>query len=116
MKNNNTTVSMSLDTRRSKSDSTFPVKLTIYFNGDKKRYKTGISLTEENWSRLNAANLRDDQLRVIKRKLNVYTEKANKIIESLESFSYNEFEAGFFGEKQLKRNSNLNELFTRILL
>ena len=102
---------MSLDKRRSKDNSTFPVKLIIYFDGDKKRYKTGISLTEDNWIKLNATNLRDEQLRVIKRKLNIYTEKANKVIQSLEDFSYSEFEAGFFDEKAIRRNSNLNELF-----
>ncbi|RYE51858.1 MAG: hypothetical protein EOP48_17655 [Sphingobacteriales bacterium] len=111
MENTNASVTLLLDTRREKKDETYPVKLSVYFEGEKKRYKTGISLSEAQWEKLFKSNLRDDDLKLLRRKLNLKKEKAEKVIESLQPFTYREFEEMFFQEKQVRKSSNLKELF-----
>ncbi len=51
-----TTVNLLFDTRKKKANGKFPIKLTIYFLDSKKRYKTGVDVTEENWKKLNSPN------------------------------------------------------------
>ena len=57
------TVTFLFDTRRILKDDTCPVKLVIYFDKQKKRYDTKISLTEEEWEKINAPKLRDVTLK-----------------------------------------------------
>jgi len=113
---NKATVSSFLDKRREKKNNTYPVKLIVYFEGEKKRYKTSISLTEEDWSKLTNPKLRDDNLRTIKRKLTNLIEKANKSIDTLDNFTFEEFDNKFLGEKTNKSKSILEELFNDYIL
>jgi integrase/recombinase XerD len=111
MENINATANFLLDTRKEKKDGVYPIKLTIYFDGEKKRYKTGINLSEDDWNKVENPNLRDDQLKIVKRKMNLIQEKANSIFELLEPFSFHDFESKFFEEKRIRRNSSLIDLF-----
>lgn len=115
MENAKASVTLLHDTRRSKKEDKYPVKINVYFNGEKKRYKTGTDLSKEEWSKLFTANLRDDKLKVIKRKLNNSTRKAEQIIQELETFSFLEFENRFFAEKRIKKSSYLEDLFTEYI-
>ena len=110
MDNIKATANFLLDTRNKKKDG-YPVKLTIYFDGEKKRYRTGITLTEENWNKLSVPNLKDDKLKTVKRKCNLLLEKANLIFDSIEPFSFQEFESRFFQEKRIRKSSILKDLF-----
>lgn len=83
------------DTRRSKEDSKYPVKLSVYFDGQKKRYKTGVDLSKEDWIRLYQANLRDDQLKATRRKLNEHINKVEDIFDELEEFTFDSFEQSY---------------------
>ena len=40
--------------------------MTIYQHPEKKRYRTGIDLKEEEWKKLNTPRLKDDNLKEIK--------------------------------------------------
>jgi integrase/recombinase XerD len=111
MENVKATANFLLDTRSEKKDGTYPIKLTIYFDGEKKRYKTGITITEENWTKFNVANLRDDKLKTVKRKLNLMLEKANSIFDSIEPFSFQGFESSYFEEKKVRKSSYVKDLF-----
>jgi integrase len=111
MENTNATATLFLDTRRVKKDGVYPVKITLYFEGEKKRYKTGIDLSESDWTRLSKTNLRDDELKTVKRKLNAKKEKAEAVIEKLSPFSFAEFEELFFSEKKVRHSANLKALF-----
>jgi integrase/recombinase XerD len=111
MDNYKASVTLLHDTRRSKKGEKYPVKLNVYFDGEKKRYKTGIDLTEEEWNKISKNNLRDNDLKITKRKLNISIKKAEDIIKSLEVFSFIEFESLFFEEKRVRRSALLKDLF-----
>ncbi len=80
------TASLFFDNRKPKKDNTYPVKLTIYFAGEKKRYKTKMDLSEDQWKKMNSDKLRDDDLKIQKRKLSAIMEKAEKLFEKMEFF------------------------------
>jgi integrase len=111
MENTNATATLFLDTRRAKKDDVYPVKITLYFEGEKKRYKTGVDLSESDWTKLSKTNLRDDGLKTVKRKLNAKKEKAEAVIEKLTPFSFAEFEELFFSEKKVRHSADLKGLF-----
>src|ERR1051325_8459785 len=69
MDNSKASVSLLHDTRRSKKQNRYPVKLSVYFDGEKKRYRTGVDLTEDEWNKIFKTNLRDDALKIKRRKL-----------------------------------------------
>ncbi|HRH49984.1 MAG TPA: site-specific integrase [Panacibacter sp.] len=89
------TVNFVFDTRKIKKDNTYPVKLSIYHDGKKKLYNSGQSFSRKEWEKINSEKLRDEQLKKNKQKLNDSKAKAEKIIESLQDFSFNLFEKEF---------------------
>ena len=95
------TVNFLHDTRRALKDGTCPVKLVIYYNRKKKRYDTQISLTEEEWEKMNAPKLRDTTLKEKKTGLESLNIKAINNIKTLgKDFSFDTFERLFF-EKEI---------------
>ena len=95
------TVNFLHDTRRTLKNGTCPVKLVIYYNGQKKRYDTQISLTEEEWEKMNAPKLRDATLKEKKTGLESLNIKAINNIKTLgKDFSFDTFERLFF-EKEI---------------
>jgi len=111
MENTNASVTLWLDTRRKNKIKIRPVKLSVYFEGQKKRYNTGIGLTEEQWDKLAKPKLRDDELKITRRKLDLKKQKAAKVLEDLQPFSFKAFEEAFFQEKQLQKSFSLKDLF-----
>jgi integrase len=107
------TVTLFLDTRRAKDKDKYPVKLTIYHNKEKQRLGLGIDLTESEWQKINSPKLRDEELKKIKAKLDVFTTKATNIIELLgDSFTFHSFDVEFFGKNTKKKEStNVYEAF-----
>jgi len=97
------------DTRRQMKDGTYPVKLVIYFNGKKKRYDTKISLTIEQWEKVNSANLKDKTLKKKKSDLEAIKIEAGKNIDILgEQFTFDMFEQLFFDKEIKKKSQNQN--------
>ncbi|HEX7692229.1 MAG TPA: site-specific integrase [Sediminibacterium sp.] len=92
----NATATLFLDTRRAKSDNKYPLKLTIYCQQDKRRYSTKISLTENEWDKINGPKLKDEELKKVKRKLGIIITRANNILEELDPFSFEDFESKYF--------------------
>jgi integrase/recombinase XerD len=109
------TASLFFDDRHAKKSNTYPVKLTVYFSGEKKRYKTKIDVTEEQWKKMNSDKLRDDDLKLLKRKLGVIVERAEKVFEKLEAFSFNAFEDAFFDKKEDKKSLDLGKYFDKYI-
>jgi len=89
-------VSFFLDASRPNSDGKCLVKLNIYQKPHKKRYGTTFHLTKDEWTRLNSAKLRDEDLKEVKKKMNALQNKAEKVIETIEPFSFVAFEEAFF--------------------
>lgn len=107
--------SLLLDQRRKKKNEKYPVKLVIYYDGEKERYSTGIDLTLEQWNKLSKTNLRDDDLKTLRNKLTLKKQKAEAIIEKMEVFSFSQFEELFFHERKVSRSSDLKTLFEQYI-
>lgn len=105
------TVNLFLDKRTLKANGKYPVKLTIYYLEDKKRYGTGIDMDEEAWNKINAPKLKDAALKEAKLRLDAIVQKASKIIKHLEMFSFPDFEDHFFGKKELRAKNSFITLF-----
>jgi len=82
-----------------KKNGKCPVKLTVYFLVQKRRYDINFEFTKEEWEKINQSKLRDDQLKSSKALLFSVLERANKTIASMDEFSFEEFEELFFGKK-----------------
>ena len=85
-----------LDNRKEKSNGKYPLKLTIYYRPEKRRYRTGIDLTTDEWEKINGKRLKDEHLKEIKVKGNAILAKAEKAFEDLSPFSFAVFESIFF--------------------
>jgi integrase/recombinase XerD len=105
------TISLLHDNRKRKADGTYPVKLTVYYQLDKKRYATGVDLNEEDWKKINGSKLKDHGLKEVKLRLDAIVLKANKVIKRMEEFSFQEFEDDFFGRKELRAKNSFVMLF-----
>ena len=105
------TATFFLDTRRSKSGDKFPLKLTIYRRPDKKRYGTAISLTSGDWEKIQNPKLKDQKLKDIRIEMTVIMNKANKILEKLEPFSFELFEKRFYTASGVKVDLTLKHWF-----
>ncbi len=105
------TVNLLFDVRNKKASGKYPVKLTVYFLNSKKRYKTGIDLTQEGWNKINSSNLKDQMLKSAKLRLDALVSKASDIIDKLEEFSFEEFENEFFDSRQHLESNSFIKLF-----
>jgi integrase/recombinase XerD len=94
------TVSLFLDASRVRKDGTSLIKLNVYYKPDKARYPTDFHVTKDDWTKMNAPNLRDDKLRQIKKKLNALKDHAEKEIAKITPFSFSEFEEVFYGNEK----------------
>lgn len=94
------TANLFLDNRHFKKNGKHPVKLTIYIDRKKKRYNLNYDLSEEEWTKINSSNLRDENLKKLKLHLNSILEKANKLIGSMPEFTFRDFETIFFNKKR----------------
>jgi integrase len=100
------TINTFLDQRRRKKNDTYPVKLTIYYNGIKKRYNTGINVTTEQWNKLIARSTKDEAVKKLKEKLDFTLNKAKSIIDDVSEFTFESFER-FFKSKRSDLNNVL---------
>ena len=105
------TASIFLDKRRIKKDGVYPVKITVYFDTEKRRYKTGVDLSETAWEKAWESNLRDDALKQKKRTIELKKKTIEDILDKLNPFSFSDFEAFFFEEKTIRKSSYLVDLF-----
>ena len=105
------TATLFLDKRRKLNDGKYPLKLTMYFNGEKKRYNTNISVTEEELKKTNSARVKDDKIKDIKIKTDAILAKADKALTELNTFSFEEFENVFFEKNILSKDLSIEVLF-----
>ena len=108
------TTSLFLDTRRSLKDGSYPLKLTVYYLGQKKQYKTPFRLTEAEYQKVKGTNLRDIELKNKKNRIYSWLDDQTRIVNSLDNFNYPEFEKAFFKDEEtikLKLNAQHVEPF-----
>lgn len=81
----------------------YPISLSVYYQDDKRYYRTGIFLTEEAWSNYESGK-RDSALKEIRIKLEAKVVRANAIINKMETFTFDAFRALYKGKKVDKTN------------
>jgi integrase/recombinase XerD len=84
-----------LDTRKAKSDGTFPVKIRIAHVKDHQRLNVKVSLTEEDFNKVIKGKNLNETLKPLKIKLDERLTKANNIIKDLHPFSFDAFNSAF---------------------
>lgn len=117
MRNLSAVADLHLDKRRVRKDNSYPVKLKITFNRDRKYYKTTINLTEEDWNAVNGNRI-PRCLHKISEDLLTVKVNAQNCIRGLGKFSFHNFEEAFFPKRLDKKDvesaykeyiDNLNE-------
>jgi len=83
------------DTRRSKNDGTFPIKIRVTHERVTKYYETVFSITETEYSKIFLGKRLDADQKKTKTKVNSLIEKAESIIKDLEIFSFEIFKRRF---------------------
>ena len=109
------TASLFLDTRKAKKDGTYPIKLTLYRNPEKKRYSINLFMNEIDWEKIHSPRLKDENLKSIKIKAYSYAEKAEKVIGEMEVFSFEQFEELFFESSKPKMNLEIKTWFNNYI-
>jgi len=103
------TLTYFFDTRSKLLDGNYPIKLTVYYGRQKKRYKTPFKATQEVYDRLLANRLRDDSTKQLKRQTVSWLDKQTMIAESIVPFTFTDFENVFYSEKTQSRKIQLND-------
>ncbi|MBT3422822.1 MAG: tyrosine-type recombinase/integrase [Bacteroidetes bacterium] len=87
--------SIILDTRRSKSNGLFPVKLRITYNRQQKYYPTDFDLSPNDFKAVYEPNPRKNY-KAIRNKFDDIETDARKVVEKLSVFSFKKFESTLF--------------------
>lgn len=109
------TVSFFLDASRPNQENKCLIKLNIYQRPHKKRYATIYHATPEEWKKLNGSNLRDEELKKIKKGLKDIETKAEKVISKITPFSFVAFEEAFFNKEAASHSTSLKYWFDRYI-
>jgi integrase len=100
-----------LDTRRALKDGNFPVKLTIYYLGKKRHFKTPFKLAEDDYNKIQGTNLRDQDLKNTKNRIYKWLGEQANIIKNMERFDFETFQAEFTrDEKSTKTKFSLEQV------
>ncbi|MDP4289749.1 MAG: site-specific integrase [Bacteroidota bacterium] len=86
---------------RAKKNGLFPVCLVVYFNGAKRRYRTNVDLTEDQWIKIKSPKLRDETLKEKRADIQSFIRKAEAAGKKLHEFTFEGFEEEYFKKKQI---------------
>ena len=103
-----------LDKRRPKKDNLYPVKIRITFQRIQKYYSVGIDLSEIDFDRIINNSIKKE-LRSSKEKLMMFQSKVQKTIDSIEDFSFIEFENRLVKKKSGTDEKNLFNYFDNVI-
>ncbi len=98
------TTAIVLDKRRAKKSQKFPVKLRITYNGKQKYYAIEKDLSPEEFDKVIVSRPKGE-FKDLSLKFGAIERKAKQIIDSLDQFSFTEFERIFFDSKFKSRKS-----------
>ncbi|KAA9356851.1 MULTISPECIES: site-specific integrase [Larkinella] len=90
------TIAVILDTRRIKADNTYPLKLRLTYQRDRKYYSIGIDLTPALWADVEDKTKTRRELREIRNRINDFEGRAAQVMKGMESFSFLAFEEMYF--------------------
>ena len=80
------------DTRKSKKEEKYPVKIRVTFTRQSKYYSTGIDLSEEEFGKIMYAKRRNDSEKEMFQKIQSFANKATDIVDKLPTFTFALFE------------------------
>jgi integrase/recombinase XerD len=103
---------ITLLTARKKRNGKYPVKIRIIYQRMYHDYKTGIDMTEEEFSQANSPKPKKD-FREAATQLNSLKEKMNQVLSSLKIFTFQKFEEAFFGDTH--RTADLYGIFSEYI-
>ncbi|MDX5337684.1 MAG: site-specific integrase [Cyclobacteriaceae bacterium] len=91
-------ISITLDRRRAKKNGKYPVKLQVFQPEPRKQklYSTVFDFTEKEFQSIWESRKPRDEHKQSRKKLEALESKANKVVESLDHFSFEAFEDRFF--------------------
>ncbi len=99
----NVTTAIVLVKKRTKKNGKYPVKLRVTFDRDWRLYGFNKDLTEDEFEKVSLKNPRGIY-KDLKLEFSIIENKAKKVIESLEHFSFDEFRAKFYRKASDARN------------
>lgn len=105
----NPTFTFFLDQRRELNGGYYPIKMTVYYLGDKKRYKTKFYATASEYEKLQSSKLRDEALKKQKTEMFSWLKEQSDIAAKINPFSFIEFEAVFLKQKKSLQNPELSD-------
>ena len=105
------TASIFLDTRRALKDGSYPIKLTIYYLGKKRHYKTPSRLSVDAYKKIQGANIRDQELKNTKNRIYKWLAEQEAIIKTMDHFDFDEFDAEFTkGDDTIRTKFSLEQV------
>ena len=108
-------ISLYHDSRRSKKNGKYPLKLLVTHNRLTKLYYLGIDLTSEQYAKAISEKPRQQEHRDLKIKINHFVEKANKTAESLQpDFTFERFKKLYFNEITDKLESYFDQYIIKL--
>ena len=104
-----------LDKRRPKKNGLYPLKIRVTFQKAQRYYSVGIDMSELDFERVNNNSVRKD-LRTSKKKILSFQSRIQKIIDSLEVFSFHELQSEFSKgyDKQTKKKE-VYDFFKKVI-
>lgn len=108
------TAAIVLDTRRQKANGTYPVRLRITYQRDRKYYTLKLDdLTPVEWEKLKTAErLKDKRLLDLKLRIAEYETLARDVTKAIPRFTFIRFEEGFFADHSIDAKSTADSVFT----
>ncbi|MFN8438153.1 MAG: site-specific integrase [Cytophagales bacterium] len=99
--NNKVFISIILDTRRKKTNGTYPVKLRVFTNNPRKQklYPTEFDLSEKDFESTWLTTKPRNEHKALRLKLSAIENKANEEAQKLEVFTFEKFEKRLFIQK-----------------
>lgn len=92
------------DTYHPKKDGTCAVNVKITFNRRRKYYPTGIYLLPLDYSKVMNGKRRLSSEKELHVKINFFLSKAQEVIESLNVFTFDNFEEGYFEQRNISNS------------
>jgi integrase/recombinase XerD len=103
---------LTLLTARKKQNGKYPVKIRITYQRKYHDYKTGIDMTEEEFSQANSPKPKKE-FRAAATQLNSLKEKMNQVLNSLKIFTFKKFEEAFYCDTH--RTEDLYSIFSEYI-
>ncbi|MBC3784953.1 site-specific integrase [Spirosoma utsteinense] len=106
------TAAVVLDTRRQKQDGTYPLRLRVTFQRERKYYSLKLpDLTSIEWEKLNGERLRDERIREVRDKIKSYESDADTVFKDIPRFTFARFEKLYFTDHTSDAKSKAEDVY-----